>query len=34
MLPDTRQTMIAYYAEPGTRSEESLRLLSSLVHSG
>lgn len=34
MLPDMRQTMIAYYAEPGTRSEESLRLLSSLVHSG
>lgn len=34
MLPDTKQTMIAYYAEPGTPSAESLRLLSSLVHSG
>lgn len=33
MLPDTKQTMIAYYAEPGTSSEEGLRLLSSLVRS-
>lgn len=33
MLPDTRQTMIAYYAEPGTPSEEGLRMLSSFVRS-
>ncbi|OBH35145.1 transcriptional regulator [Mycobacterium intracellulare] len=33
MLPDTKQTMIAYYAEPGTPSEERLRKLSGLVHS-
>jgi transcriptional regulator with XRE-family HTH domain len=33
MLPDTRQTMVAYYAEPGTPSEERLRLLSNLVES-
>jgi hypothetical protein len=32
-LPDTKQTMIAYYAEPGRYSEDGLRLLSSLVHS-
>lgn len=30
MLPDMRQAIIAYYAEPGTPSEEGLRLLSEL----
>jgi transcriptional regulator with XRE-family HTH domain len=31
MLSETRQTLVAYYAEPGTPSEERLRLLSSLA---
>ena len=31
MLPDTRQTMVAYYAEPGTPSEQGLLMLSNLV---
>lgn len=30
MLPDMRQAIIAYYAEPGTPSEQGLRLLSEL----
>lgn len=31
VLPDTRQAMIAYYAEPGTSSAQGLRLLSGLT---
>jgi transcriptional regulator with XRE-family HTH domain len=31
VLPDTRQLLVGYYAEPGSPSEESLRLLSSLA---
>jgi transcriptional regulator with XRE-family HTH domain len=31
MLPETRQHLVTYYAEPGAPSEERLRLLSSLV---
>ena len=30
-LPETNQALVAYYAEPGTPSEERLRLLSSLA---
>ncbi|MCV7444444.1 helix-turn-helix domain-containing protein [Mycobacterium paraense] len=30
-LPDSKQAMIAYYAEPGTSSAEGLRLLSTLA---
>lgn len=30
-LPETSQALVTYYAEPGTPSEERLRLLSSLV---
>ncbi|MCW2660759.1 MAG: DNA-binding protein [Mycobacterium sp.] len=32
VLPDTRQALVAYQAEPGSPSEERLRLLSSLAH--
>jgi transcriptional regulator with XRE-family HTH domain len=31
VLPETRQALVTYYAEPGTPSEERLRLLSSLA---
>jgi transcriptional regulator with XRE-family HTH domain len=31
LLPETRQSLVTYYAEPGTPSEERLRLLSSLA---
>jgi hypothetical protein len=31
MLPENRQALIAYYAEPGSPSEERLRLLSSMA---
>jgi transcriptional regulator with XRE-family HTH domain len=31
VLPDTRQLLVGYYAEPGSSSEDSLRLLSSLA---
>jgi len=31
MLPEMRQALVTYYAEPGTPSEERLRLLSSLA---
>jgi transcriptional regulator with XRE-family HTH domain len=31
VLPETSQALVAYYAEPGTPSEERLRLLSSLA---
>jgi hypothetical protein len=31
VLPETRQSLVTYYAEPGTPSEERLRLLSSLA---
>jgi hypothetical protein len=30
-LPETNQALVTYYAEPGTPSEERLRLLSSLA---
>jgi hypothetical protein len=32
VLPDARQILTGYYAEPGSPSEDSLRLLSSLAH--
>jgi hypothetical protein len=32
LLPDTRQALVVYYAEPGSLSEERLRLLSSLTY--
>ena len=32
LLPDTRQALVAYYAEPGSPSEGRLRLLSSLAY--
>jgi transcriptional regulator with XRE-family HTH domain len=32
LVPDTRQALVAYYAEPGSPSEERLRLLSSLAY--
>jgi transcriptional regulator with XRE-family HTH domain len=31
-LPEARQSLVAYYAQPGSPSEERLRLLSSLAH--
>jgi transcriptional regulator with XRE-family HTH domain len=31
LLPDIRQLLVGYYAEPGSASEDSLRLLSSLA---
>jgi transcriptional regulator with XRE-family HTH domain len=31
VLPETRQALVTYYAEPGTPSEDRLRLLSSLA---
>jgi transcriptional regulator with XRE-family HTH domain len=32
LLPEARQSLVAYYAQPGSPSEERLRLLSSLAH--
>ena len=32
VLPETRQSLVTYYAEPGSPSEERLRLLSSLAY--
>ena len=32
LLPDTRQTLVAYHAEPRSPSEERLRLLSGLAY--
>ena len=32
LLPDTRQALVTYYAEPGSPSEERLRLLSGLAY--